>query len=123
MRSDSLPALPWQSLGPSASIPAGLSERDYLNGGGSVSEREKLEQELENCEAEKKDAGRKKDAAAMEAQKFARTKPLPPLETPEQSEPGADMWAAFKRRDETDTEYWRLSRECDRLRKELDRYR
>jgi len=86
-----------------------------------MSERERLEREVEELDQKVRAALREENAAAREAEKFATTKPLDRTEDPEPLDADA-MSAAFKRKAETEKERIRLMAELDELRKRLDLY-
>ena len=84
-----------------------------------MSEREKLEQELENCEAKRREVDQRLRAVKSE---ILATTPVVDLEKPKGSDNGPAK-AASNLLQELETEYDRLSRECTRLGRELRRYR
>ena len=86
-----------------------------------MSERERLEREVEELDQKVRAALREENAAAREAEKFATTKPLDPTKYPEPLDEDARS-AAFKRKAETEKERIRLMAELDELRKRLDLY-
>jgi len=82
-----------------------------------VSERERLERELEDCDAKRRKVDQRLRALQSE---IAATTPLRPLETPEASE---KLACDLRQEHELETEFSRLTGEWSRLKRELSRYR
>ena len=80
-----------------------------------MSERERLERELKECEAKRREVDQRLRAVLSE---IPTTTPLANLKTPQESDK-----ALSDLRQELETEFSRLTGERTRLLRELDRYR